>query len=222
MRIFFFGLLLLASSVGLAQTKTIIGYRTSNLPGEQRLIFALYSDGSRRCISSLPADRPNNRVGGLVKLPYAPEAKRVLNANQFGLDKYYSPNFKFSVDFRNSIESVQDKRRQSVNLFSNLAVTEAERTAMPFDQGLVYDGEAGLHGPLEGVEYFESTLSVLESRYQAHVSGAEKGYWAANIETSSEWYPGNSDSAYPGFPADRTRVVGMTQKIFLFCANQTE
>ena len=139
-----------------------------------------------------------------MKLPYAPEAKRVLNANQFGLDKYYSPNFKFSVDFRNSIESVQDKRRQSVNLFSNLAVTEAERTAMPFDQGLVYDGEAGLHGPLEGVEYFESTLSVLESRYQAHVSGAEKGYWAANIETSSEWYPGNSDSAYPGFPADRT------------------
>lgn len=208
MRTFFIGLLLLGHFAGLAQTKTIIGYRSSTMPGNQPLIFALYSDGSRRCVTSLPANRPNSRVGGVVKLAYAPEPKRVLNADQFGLDKYYSPNFKFSVDFRNITESVDDKRRQGVNLFGNFTVTEPERYAMPFGQGLVYDTESGLHGPLEGVAYFENPLAVLERRYQTHVSGAEKGYWVANIETSSEWYPGNTGSAYPGFPAGRTGSYG--------------
>ena len=208
MRTFFFGLLLLAHSVGFAQTKTIIGYRTSAMPGNQSLIFALYSDGSRRCLTALPADRPTDRIGGVVKLPYVPEAKRTLNPNQFGLDKYYSPDFKFSVDFRNSTESVETKRRQGVSLFSDMAVSVAERNAMPFGQGLIYIGEASLHGSLEGVEYFESSLSTLEQHYRSRVSGAERGYWVPNIETSSEWYPGNVNTSYPGFPASRTGSYG--------------
>lgn len=198
MRTFFFGLLLLAHFVSPAQT--IIGYRSSTLSGNQRLIFALYSDGSRRCVTSLPDNRPNDRIGGLVKLTYAPEAKRVVNAAQFGLDKYYSPNFKFSLDFRNTTESVADKRRQGVSLFGNFAVSKSERSAMPFGQGLIYDTETGLHGPLEGAGYFENSLATLEQRYQNEVTGAEKGYWSANIESSSEWYPGNSNAVYPGFP----------------------
>lgn len=197
MRIFFFGLLLLAHFVSPAQT--IIGYRVSTLPDNQKLIFALYSDGSRQCINSLPDDRPNDRVGGLVKLTYTPEPKRVVNPAQFGLGKYYSPNFKFSVDFRNISESLDDKRRQGVNLFGNFTLTEAEQRGIPFGEGLVYATEAGLHGPLEGAGYFENSLATLEQHYQSKGIGAEKGYWAANIEASSEWYPGNAGSIYPGF-----------------------
>ena len=198
MRTFFFGLLLLAPFVSPAQS--IIGYRVSTLPGNQQLIFALYSDGSRQCVTSLPDNRPTDRVGGLVKLTYMPEPKRVLNVAQFGLDRYYSPNFKFSVDFRNMNESVDDRRRQGVNLFGNFTVSEAERGAMPFGQGLVLDTESGLHGPLEGAGFYENSLATLEQRYQDRVPGAEKGYWAANIESSSEWYPGNRGTVYPGFP----------------------
>ena len=198
MRTFFLGLLLLAHFVSPAQS--IIGYRVSTLPNNQQLIFALYSDGTRQCVTSLPDNRPSERVGGLVKLTYVPEPKRVLNASQFGLDRYYSPNFKFSVDFRSTSESVADKRRQGVSLFGNDVLTEAERIALPFGQGLIYATEAGLHGHLEGAGYFESSLATLEQHYQSRVPGAERGYWVANIESSSEWYPGNMTAKYPGFP----------------------
>ncbi len=198
MRKLFLGLLVIAHFTSPAQS--IIGYRESTLADNQKLIFALYSDGSRQCVTSLPNDKPPGRVGGLVKLTYIPEAKRAVNAAQFGLDRYYSPNFKFSVDFRNATESVEEKRRQGINLFGSFAVSEDERNSMPFGQGLIYDTEAGLHGHLEGAGYFENTLATLEQHYQGRVSGAEKGYYSPNIESSSEWYPGNANSTYPGYP----------------------
>lgn len=197
-----FCLLVLINLVSKAQT--IIGYRTSTLPGNQQLIFALYSDGTRQCVTSMPANRPQDRVGAPVKLTYTLEPNRQVNVAQFGLDRYYSPNFKFSIDFRNTTESLDDKRRQGVNLFSSFATTATERTTLPFGQGLYYDTESGFNGPYEGALFFESSLAEIENQYNHSIPGALQGYWVANLETSAEWYPGNANTTYPGFPQEKS------------------
>lgn len=197
MRHFLIGLLLIANFV---QAQTIVAYRASMVNGQQK-IFAIYSDGHRSPVASMPSDRPKSRKGGKVNLTYAPEGIRQLNTAQFGKDKYFDPNFKLAIDFRDGSVSNDEMKRRGLTLFTKYTMQDPnEFNQLQFGEGMDYIGESTLHGPLEGQGYWHSTLEEIESRYQNTLPGAERGYFIANIETSQEWYPGNDPNVYPGYP----------------------
>lgn len=190
-----------------AEAQTVVGYRTSSVViGGQPVqkSFPIYADGSWGPVTVLPSDRPKSRKGGVVKLIYAPEGKKTLNLAQFGLDKYYSPNFKFSIDFRDFSESVIDRKRAGQNLFNYFVLTSDEYNTNSPGVGAVFDyaTESGLHASYQGANYFERPLAELEQQYIGSVNVGNKKFWTANIENSSNWHPGNQENgAYPGYPS---------------------
>ncbi|QJW90140.1 hypothetical protein HNV11_12505 [Spirosoma taeanense] len=204
MKRFFSFLLVLSTLLDAASAQTI--YR-SRKPGKESRPAAQNdtlpaNSGSQAVAQGARANAVSARVGTkITQRGYRLEAKRVLDADQFGRNKYYSPNYRFSVDF-NPMQSVAERRAQGVNLFSTWAHTEAEYNNLPFGDGFVYATEYGLHGPLEGAGYFERSLAAVEAHYQSlqSISGAQKGYWVANIENSNEWMPGSYDAPMPGYP----------------------
>lgn len=209
-------LLFLASLLSLlTQAQTIVGYRASTLSSGQQVVMAIYADGSRKQVSTLPSDAAVARKGGQVRLPYAPEAKWVFTPEQFGTNKYYSPNFKFSLDWNPGGKSVPYRRAMGVNLFNTWAVQADQRANLQAGEGMIYLTESSLHGPLEGAGYFESSLADYEAYVFPRVPPCGYGDFANiklvtfNLEQSNDWNRGNyaGNAHWPTWDAAKNRSV---------------
>jgi hypothetical protein len=151
-------------------------------------------------VSSLPSDATRARNGGRVLIPYALEDKRQLNLTQFGTGKYFSPNYRFGIDFNFNLPVAQ-RRARGETLFSTRSLLDGEfRSALQFGEGMIMAFDGGINGPYEGTGFYEASLSTMEAFWQGTIEGASWGWWVPNIETSNEWYPGNASSPLPGYP----------------------
>ncbi|AQG79072.1 hypothetical protein [Spirosoma montaniterrae] len=133
-----------------------------------------------------------SRLGIRLLTTYTPEPKRQFNPGQFGLNSYFSPNYRFSVDFAATGTPAQ-RRAQGVNLFNMWAVSEADKPRLPLGDGLYYVSESGLHGELEGAGYYESSLQQYYTKIWQSCPAAGYGNEAGvrhlifNIETGNLW-----------------------------------
>ncbi|MBN8820753.1 MAG: hypothetical protein J0I82_01905, partial [Spirosoma sp.] len=179
---------------------TLQTYRTSVLNG-QALVLACYSDGSTQRLSELPPGVTIARKGGLIRLPYTPEAKGVYNPEQFGPDKYYDPNFRYILDWNPGGKSVAQRKRIGVNAFNHWTLTDQEKAALTYGEGILYLTESGLHGPMEGRGVYEAIYSDYENYIWNHIptcgSGADPGVKLVvlNIEKSLGWGRGSYSDA---------------------------
>jgi hypothetical protein len=195
-------------------SQSIVQYRVSTLNGQQ-LVMAIYSDGSRKQVASLPPDAVRARVGGLVRLPYAPEPKQTFNPGQFGANKYYSPSFKFSADFNPNDLTVNQMKQYGQTLFNWWLTKGDDKLTLQEGDGMAYVTESGLHGPLEGAGYFESTLADYEAYVFNHLPACGYGnnagikYVIFNLEQSNDWNRGNyaNNGKWPSWEAAKNRSV---------------
>ncbi len=145
-----------------------------------------------------PAGRVEGNFGYQLLLRHTLEAPGRVDWAQFGVNKFFSKRYRFSCDW-NPNHSLAELRSFGFSAF-NSCIRDAERGQW-VNEGLYYQTENILHGPLEGVGFYHATIQqyfnqvwggipVMNSRYK---------YLFFNIETSNEWYPGNSGSVYPGY-----------------------
>ncbi|WP_298607985.1 hypothetical protein, partial [uncultured Spirosoma sp.] len=193
---------------------TLQCYRTSVLNG-QSIVLACYSDGSTQRLSELPAGVTVSRKGGLIRLPYTPEAKGVYTPEQFGQDKYYSPTFRFCLDWNPGGKSVAERKRLGINCFNHWTLSDQDKAALPFGDGILYLTESGLHGDYEGALYYEKTLKEYEARIWSTMPscgyGADAGVKLLifNIEQSNGWSQGNygANSHWPSWESSKSHVI---------------
>ena len=166
-------------------------------------------------VSRLPSDAVRAKIGGRTLLPYAPEAVQTFNPSQFGSGKYYSPSFGFSVDFNPGSLTPAQRKLQGVNLFNFWSVSLAEKQALAYGDGMLYLTENGLHGPLEGAGYYESSLAQYEAYIRNTMPACGYGDDAGakllvfNIEQSNGWGRGNygANSHWPSWASSKDKVV---------------
>jgi len=162
---FLLALLLGAAPALVAQN--ILGYRAARLPDSTVAVYRVYDNGTQVRVARLPSDASRGRFAGRALLPYALETTPgQLNLNQFGLNKYFSPNYRFSVDLPGPF-TVAQRRAQGVTLFSNLTQPESEKTTFPYGDGIraVFEQNV-LQGVLVGTGFAESDLATVESILQ--------------------------------------------------------
>ncbi|QHV99232.1 hypothetical protein [Spirosoma endbachense] len=199
----FLSLVLIALST---TAQTITGYRASTLVDGTQLVYRQYSDGTQVQVDHLPTDAVRSRLGGRSLIPYAPENKRVFNPAQFGTNKYYSPTFRFSVDFVGTATKAQ-RLAYGVNTFNDFSVAEADRSQYSPGEGQAYITESGIHHTLEGEGFYVSDLqtyyNMIWSRCPAYGYGdlAFMKYLVLNIETSSDWKRDIYGSGLIGWPS---------------------
>ncbi|OJW78459.1 hypothetical protein [Spirosoma sp. 48-14] len=198
---------------GFGQT---IEYYKAGTDGTTQKVYAIYSDGSQKLVSTLPSDAVFARKGGIVRLPYAPEPKRVFNPQQFGLNKYFSDNFRLSMDYNPGGLSPTQRKAFGVNLFNFWSISDTEKANAPPGSGMLYLTESGVHGSLEGAGFFESDLQTYYNQIWNALPGAGNGanpgakYVIFNIEVSNDWsrgyYAGN-DSKWPSWESRKDKRI---------------
>jgi hypothetical protein len=189
-----------------ASAQTITGYRASTLVDGTQQVFRLYSDGTRVPVAHLPSDAVRSRLGGRSLIPYAPEAKQTFNPAQFGTGKYYSPTFRFSIDFVGTATKAE-RLAYGINTFNDFSVAEADRSQYNPGEGQAYITESGIHHTLEGAGVYESDLQTYYNMIWTRCPSYGYGqlsfmkYLVLNIETSSDWNRGLYGSGIIGWPS---------------------
>lgn len=184
-----------------AQTPPIVSYRVSTL-NSQTVVMGIYSDGIMKQVSGLPSNAVFGRKGGSIKLPYTPEDKAVFNPGQFGLNKYFSPTFRFAVDFDPTAQSATTRGGYGVNTFAPWMLSQQEKATIPSGQGMYMFYASNLGSTLQGSGFCQVTLAQFESAIYNQIpslgpaSGSDPnvGWLVFNIEAEIYW----SKSMYTG------------------------
>lgn len=143
---------------------------------------------------------------GSTLTTYEREPAGQFNPEQFGLNKYFDPNFLFSVDF-NADRSLEQRRAVGENLIQITSLDDVQKGLLQSGEAFLYYPEGTLHGDLEGAGYYESSLQEYYTHMYNRViwaggQGADKAVKLVmlNIENSNWW----SRESYTGkghFPA---------------------
>lgn len=178
-------------------------YKEATFADGSKQVWSQSSEGVLTPVASLPENATLARVGGKLELPYTLEAKRGFAPEQFGLGKYYHPNYRFSIDFNPNQLTLSQLEAQGRSMFSRFLrpIGTGEYDALPTAKRWFYHTESDLHGIYEGAKYYESTLAQLEAQYNAVIPSGQ-GHWTANIETSNFWHKesyGDPDLARFGY-----------------------
>ncbi|UHG93429.1 hypothetical protein [Spirosoma oryzicola] len=197
-----------------SQAQTITGHRASTLVDGTQLVYRLYSDGSKVLVDHLPPDAVRSRSAGRTLIPYAPEGRGEFNPAQFGTGKYYSPTFRFSVDFA-GLATKQQRLDYGINTFNDYAVEASTRSQYSPGEGQAYITESGIHHTLEGAAFYENDLqtyyNMIWSRCPSYGYGdlAFMKYLALNIETSSDWGFGiyGTGQYWPSWESSKNHLV---------------
>lgn len=162
---------------------------------------------------ALPSDAVPYKGGGRVLNPYTLEPNGTLNLAQFGLDKYYSPNFHFQVDF-GGWESVDQRRRYGINTFGLWNVADEHKAQLRAGEGFYFLTENFLGDQASGhgfnMESLQTFFSKVWNKVPAMGYGefAKYGFLNFNIENAITLDPGNIGSPLPGFPNGYYNSIG--------------
>jgi hypothetical protein len=152
--------------------------------------------GPAQIINTAPA-QPTLPGVPLDALTYQTEPAGQFNPGQFGRDRYYSPDFIFSVDF-DTDRSLDERRAVGENRLQISSLSFAQREQLRAGEAIYYYTESTLHGELEGSNYYLKSLpefyrEIYPRIIYAGQPGADQavGIVVLNIETSNYWGKGS-------------------------------
>ena len=125
-------------------------YKKESVPGSGRYDVV---------VSQLPSDATLARKASRSQVAYTPEAKMVMNPEQFGLNRYFSPTFIKCLDV-NSYKSVTARRALGHNVFTNWSVKTNLSSVFGINQSFDYTDQLQVG---EGKIYFTQNNLPSES-----------------------------------------------------------